>query len=56
VLDTTARGATDILSKQSIAVKERRGNTAANKPPVVVSKYVTLELPPHSFKGVEVMR
>jgi hypothetical protein len=56
VLDKSASGASDLLSKQSIPVKERRGNTAVNQPPVVVAKHVTFELLPHSFRAVRVVK
>jgi hypothetical protein len=54
VLGKNTLRAADLLGKRSIAVKERRGNTAVNQPPVVVAKHVTFELPPHSFKAVKV--
>lgn len=56
ILDKNTRSAADLLKKQAIPVKERRGNSAPNKPPVVVAKHITLEVPPHSFRAVQVMR
>jgi hypothetical protein len=54
VLDKNTLRATELLSKQAIPVKQRRGNAAVNQPPIVVAKHVTFELPPHSFKAVKV--
>jgi hypothetical protein len=50
VVDETSSRATDVLTKQPIALKERRGNVATNKPPIVVAKYLTFDIKPHSFR------
>lgn len=50
VVDDANVRAIDVMTNQSIGLKERRGNIAANQPPIVVAKYLTFDIPPHSFR------
>jgi hypothetical protein len=54
VLGAKSRRVTDLTTNKQVKLDERRGNSGANTPPIVVAKYATFELAPHSFRVLRV--
>ncbi len=51
VVDPKANRFEEIESGARVRLADRRGNTAPNKPPVVIAKFAEIGLAPHSFRA-----
>jgi hypothetical protein len=56
VVDPKANHFEEIGSGARVRLADRRGNTAPNKPPVVIARYAEVELAPHSFRAFRHVR
>jgi hypothetical protein len=54
VLDAKRKRVKDLLSDQRVNIGDRRGNARSNTVPIVVAKYATFDLAPHSFRVLRV--
>jgi hypothetical protein len=54
ILDANSARMEDVLSKEAIRLRDRRGSQGINKPSIVVAKTATVSLPPHSFRGFRI--